>query len=465
MATDFSSELKKIAKRKIVTSFLGTGMVGRAVTKRFVGEEESGNPVKEALDEQTNIQAEINATIVRLESVVTNIADNVYNIAAVWSERVTSMKEAKRLQEERISKEQAALEEAENEAARMIAPLPSATNGSDLMNQRDVTEKGLLGKLAESVGGMRRILSLLTTKVGLIAAGLAAAGVAVAGVAVNNMLQDVNQRDAGPQMTPEQQQAFDSLQSNFEEPPPSDLGSLVGEMVGGPQVLGGLSPSSPAPLTSTGGISQGLVPTAGGSGALSGAIPAGAPNVGGTSGGAGTSQSMAGGLTPTPDNADPAANGGLSPAPGGGAGAPAVTTSQPSISGSAMTGATGASGAAAGGGQSSESPVNISGGMSPASSAVSGATGGLSGAEASATVPASLETNVPSTGAAISSMSVPAMPSSGGEGAPEVVVQNNQTMGGRQESPPLPSPVADRGSLDIGVYFRAAPADSMMGMI
>ncbi len=462
MATDFSSELKKIAKRKIVTSFLGTGMVGRAVTKRFVGEEESGNPVKEALDEQTNIQAEINATIVRLESVVTNIADNVYNIAAVWSERVTSMKEAKRLQEERISKEQAALEEAENEAARMIAPLPSATNGSDLMNQRDVTEKGLLGKLAESVGGMRRILSLLTTKVGLIAAGLAAAGAAVAGVAVNNMLQDVNQRDAGPQMTPEQQQAFDSLQSNFEEPPPSDLGSLVGEMVGGPQVLGGLSPSSPAPLTSTGGISQGLVPTAGGSGALSGAIPAGAPNVGGTSGAVSSASAPAGGLAqaaaaPAPGieaKEDDVAEAVSKPPPGS-----AMSASAPSAASSPTGGLAQAVASA------SASP----GGLTGSSSQSMGGMGGMSGSEAGASAvspsASALQSSSPSTGADISSLSVPSMPSGGGQGAPEVIVQNNQTMEGREESPPLPSPVADRGSLDIGVYFRAAPADSMMGMI
>ena len=173
------SDVGKQAKRNIVRSVLGSSAIGRALSKTVLKKNrDDESAVEEALQEQTQVQEENSATVVRIESVVLNIADNIYNIAAVWSDHVVSMKEANRLQQERISKEQALKEENENEAAKLLAPLPSGTTPTETSGK-----KGLLSELMGSVGGTKNMLRGLMKKFAVLAAGVVATGGLVAGTA------------------------------------------------------------------------------------------------------------------------------------------------------------------------------------------------------------------------------------------------------------------------------------------
>ena len=176
----YISDVGKQAKRNIVRSVLGSSAIGRALSKTILkkGKDEEESVVEEALQEQTQVQEENNATVVRIESVVLNIADNIYNIAAVWSDHIVSMEEANRLQQERISKEQAQKEENENEASKLLAPLPSGTSPTESSGK-----KGLLSELMGSVGGTKNMLRGLMKKFAVLAAGVVATGGLLAGTA------------------------------------------------------------------------------------------------------------------------------------------------------------------------------------------------------------------------------------------------------------------------------------------
>lgn len=450
MATDYTSQLKKAAKTSLVKSFLGTGVVGRAAMKSFVGKEKQQDPVTEALDEQAQLQNDVNATIVRMESVVVNIADNVYNIAAVWSERVASMKEAKREQRERLSKEQAALEEAENETARMLAPLPSGTEmGGD--NNKDVSEKGLLSKLFESVTGTKSLLRLLMSKVGLLAGGVAAAGLVGAGLATASVMREANAQ--GTTQTPEQ-------------PPPQMV------LPGGVAVTAGTETAQPTPTASGGAAPGGPSGTAAsqtGVGSTSGAVPGATSTPGGLtrapfSGSSGSSDAqMTSQPTITsipglenefqnfPEAREPASSTGGSLNVTGSYGPGSVGEGD-------STGVSGGGGAAGGLAGAVGTTSAQAGGLSGASPGVSGGAGGLSGAveTSSSSSPMSVP-SVPSSGADIGSMSRSNVSTSTAAQAPVVVNTSTATQSGGPppENPPLPSPIADRGSLDLNVFFKA----------
>lgn len=444
MATNFSSELKKTAKKSLVKSFFGTGVVGRAAMKTFVGKEEEDDSVAAALEEQTQVQDQNNATIMRMESVVVNIADNVYNIAGVWAERVASMEEAKRDQKERISKEQAALEEAENEAARELAPLPSATSGTDAMNQQETSERGLIGKLADSIKGMGSLLRGVMGKVGLLAAGLGAAGVAVAGGAVlNSVMQDANRQGVS--------ETAPSLPSS------SNLGlqTSTNNQTEADRAL------PPPPVTASGGTSGAVPGSPSQPGGTSGATRSMAPSPGGTSGAVSGAPSAPGGLSGLMDSPDPLANGGLSPSPG--TGEPAVGEPSGAVAGApssagGLAGAAESSGGAAGGlSGAAGGSSSAAGGLSGAAGSMTTAPGGLSGASESGGAPAGgLSMAAPSSsGRDISALSVAPVSQTNQSNNPVVIQTNNSSVDDQTQDSPLPSPIADRGSLDLDVYFKA----------
>jgi hypothetical protein len=450
MATNYSSELKKTAKKSIIKSFLGTGAVGRAAMKTFAGKQEESDPVANALEEQSQVQDETSATIMRLEPVVVNIADNVYNIAGVWAERVASMEEAKRDQKERLSKEQAALEEAENEAARELAPLPSATDGADASKQQDTSERGLIGKLADSIKGMGGLLRGVMGRVGLLAKAIGAAGVAgVGGAALVAAMNDANEQGVSgtaPSTTPS------GADQVTPPPPPTATGGTSGAVPSSSSQPGGITSATRSAAPAPGGTSGAVGGTSSAPGGTSGAVGGTASAPGGMSGAVSGTASAPGGLSGLMDNPDPLANGGLSPSPG--SGEPAVE--EPAGTGtSATAGVSSSAGGLSGAvGTLSSSP----GGLSGAGGGGAGGTGGLSGgAGGTGDMSAGgLSPSVPaSSGRDISSMS--AMPSAtySEPAGPTVIQTNNQTVDDQTQDSPLPSPIADRGSLDIGVYFKA----------
>lgn len=444
MATSFSSQLKKTAKKSLVKSFLGSGVVGRAAMKTFVTGDKEDDPVKEALEEQTRVQEETNTTIVRMESVVINIADNVHNIAAVWSERVASMEEAKRAQQERISKEQAALEEAENEAARMLTPLPSATSGTDAMKQQQATESGILGKLAESLKGTRLLLRGVMGKVGLLAAGLGVAGAAVGGTALTYLAdkantQDTEQPEPAPEAAPQtivvpgapvpEEQADRAADFRASE---RSYASSVTPSSGGTEPIAS-SPAAPPPSFAA-------------SGSTSGAVPSTSSEPGGMSGAVASGGSSAGGLSASPA---PAA-GGTGSTSGGAAITPGGTGSTSGAVGSASSSPGGLSGAV---GSISASAGGLSGGGGDTSTSP----GGLSGAASSSST-SSPSISLPSlstSGREISGLSTAPVTQTSQAGGPVVMQNNSGTVDDQTENSPLPSPVADRGSLDLDVYFKS----------
>lgn len=450
MATNFSSELKKTAKKSLVKSFFGTGVVGRAAMKTFVGKEEEDDSVAAALEEQTQVQDQNNATIMRMESVVVNIADNVYNIAGVWAERVASMEEAKRDQKERISKEQAALEEAENEAARELAPLPSATSGTDAMNQQETSERGLIGKLADSIKGMGSLLRGVMGKVGLLAAGLGAAGVAVAGGAVlNSVMQDANRQgvsETAPSLPSSSNLGLQTSTNNQTEadralppPPVTASGGTSGAVPGSPSQPGGTSGATRSLAPSPGGTSGAVSGAPSAPGGMSGAVSGAPGNVGslsgvtsGSSGGADFGGEERGG-EPSSDS-KPSLTSGSSSVPPAPPDSPSGSTS----------GAVASAGSTAGG-------------LSGSAGSMSTAPGGMSGASGTDVTPTGgLSTAVPSSsGRDISALSTMPYAQTNQSNNPVVIQTNNSSVDDQTQDSPLPSPIADRGSLDLDVYFKA----------
>lgn len=452
MATNYSSELKKTAKKSIIKSFLGTGAVGRAAMKTFAGKQEESDPVANALEEQSQVQDETSATIMRLEPVVVNIADNVYNIAGVWAERVASMEEAKRDQKERISKEQAALEEAENEAARELAPLPSATDGADASKQQDTSERGLIGKLADSIKGMGGLLRGVMGRVGLLAKAIGVAGVAgVGGAALVAAMNDANEQGVSGTAPSTPPSGADQVTP---PPPPTATGGTSGAVPSSSSQPGGITSAS-APLTGVGSTSGAVPGTAGAPGGLTRA-PFSSSGSSGSSGAQMASQPT---VTSIPGLENEFQNFPEAREPVGGTGGSLNVTGSYGPGSASDGSGTGGSGGGTGGLSGATGTLSSSpGGLSGAGGGGTGGTGGLSGgAGGDGDMSAGgLSPSVPaSSGRDISSMSaMPSAPSSGQAG-PTIVQTNNNTVDDQTQDSPLPSPIADRGSLDIGVYFKA----------
>lgn len=191
MAT-FTQDLKKSAVRSIGRSMFGSGLVGSALgktfVKKFAGQETEDTQVADALEEQSQVQQEVNATLFRLETVVTNIADNIYNIAGVWSKHVASMEEARQAQRERMSREAAAQEEATAEmagAVKVDGPTAAGTAPGE------EAKGGLLSKILDSVASTKKVLGSVLKRFALGAAGLLAVGAvgAYAGTELMSSLQ------------------------------------------------------------------------------------------------------------------------------------------------------------------------------------------------------------------------------------------------------------------------------------
>jgi hypothetical protein len=178
MAT-LTQDIKKNAKTNIIRgvgkSMFGSGVVGsalgKAFNKKFLGKEDQDSQVEDALAEQTEIQSNNDATLSRIETIVMNIADNVYNIAGIMNAQVTSMQEANRLQQERAFRDAAAQEEANSEAMKVAGPSPAG------QTEKPNTEKqGILGSILGSISNTKAMLGKFIKRFAVVAAGLAAVG-------------------------------------------------------------------------------------------------------------------------------------------------------------------------------------------------------------------------------------------------------------------------------------------------
>ena len=172
-------DIKKNTKTNIVKgigkSMFSSGVVGGALRKsfdkKFLGRREQDMQVEDALAEQTEVQSINDATLSRIETIVINIADNIYNIAGIMNAQVVSMQEANRLQQERAFRDAAAYEEANSEAMKVAGPSPAS------QSEKPTTEKqGILGSILGSISSTKAMLGKFIKKFAIVAAGLAVAG-------------------------------------------------------------------------------------------------------------------------------------------------------------------------------------------------------------------------------------------------------------------------------------------------
>ncbi len=185
--SDFAKTAKQEAAKKIGASF-GRGLVGRAVGKALVKKfnfSTEDTQVDDAVDRQRQAINDNNATLARMETVVVNISDNVYNIAGILNAQVTSMQETKRLYEMQKSRDLAAQEEAANETSRVAAPAPTQ---SETTPQTEDKKTGLLSRVVSIVTSQKKGFVSLLKKFALYAGGIAAvsAATAIGGAAVAN---------------------------------------------------------------------------------------------------------------------------------------------------------------------------------------------------------------------------------------------------------------------------------------
>lgn len=179
MAKGFIADVKKTAIKNVASSMSRSGLVGRAIgraiNKKF-GDPEKDDSVQQALKEQADLQNSTGASLARIESVVLNIADNVYNIASIMNAQVTSMKEAQRLQQERSFREAAAQEEQEAEASatKVGGPEASATTPAE-----GGKKKGMMGSMLDALSGSKKMFKTLLKRFAVVAAGLGIAAGAI----------------------------------------------------------------------------------------------------------------------------------------------------------------------------------------------------------------------------------------------------------------------------------------------
>lgn len=174
---DIAKRAKSNAVKSIGNAVFGKGLIGRALNRSFTkkfgeGGGDGDSRVTEALETQTKIQDDNSAILTRIESIVMNIADNVYNLAGVMNAQVVSMQEAQRLQQEKAYKDAAAQEEANAEAKKINAPTVAATQpvkekGGGIMD----AIKGIMG----SIGSIKFMFKGFLKKFGVLALGLTSA--------------------------------------------------------------------------------------------------------------------------------------------------------------------------------------------------------------------------------------------------------------------------------------------------
>ena len=174
VAKNVKKNIKQGAIQGISKAVFGKGIIGSALGKafesKFKDKEEKDTRVADALEEQSNIENNNSAVLTRIESIVMNIADNVYNLAGVMNAQVVSMQDAQRIEQERRSREEAAKEEAADEAQKVSAPTASATPPTS-----EKKGGGLLSSIMDSVGSTKKMFKGFLKKFAIVAVGLTAA--------------------------------------------------------------------------------------------------------------------------------------------------------------------------------------------------------------------------------------------------------------------------------------------------
>ena len=278
----FFSKFKQAAQTRIaegggqaVSGFFGGSLLGTALGNKWEkvfkpGEGE--DPVKNETEKQSSIQSEVNSSLSRIETLVTNISDNIYNLAGIMGAQLTSMKEAERQAELRRSIEMAQQEENAAEASQALKPTAAATAPSD---GQDGKSKGLIGGLLDRVKGLTGTVGKSNAKMGaffknfkLLGIGvLGAVGAAAAAGGLYNYFSSDKEtpksETTSSETEPADPEAALQASANIPLPPPSTTVQSLQGNVNSPGVTGQPPVSSlaaPATTTNEMGVTSTPVP-------------------------------------------------------------------------------------------------------------------------------------------------------------------------------------------------------------
>ena len=182
----FNSEYKSRLSESLKDRIFGQGIVGKSLRAGFeakFGSKEE-DPVEEITD-SVNIEQGV---LVRIETLATNISDNVYNITAAWSKNAKTLDETRKLQEEQHKQEMMSAEEAALESRSLIEPLSKPTPTGKENEKSGSGASGLTsmlsgvfksaGKLKSALTGILKSKKFLALAAVAVGAGAVAAAVA-----------------------------------------------------------------------------------------------------------------------------------------------------------------------------------------------------------------------------------------------------------------------------------------------
>ena len=200
-AGEAAGKAKSNAVKGLGNAVFGSGMVGGALNKAFQGKfgekEGSDTRVADALEAQTKVQDQNSAVLTRIESIVMNIADNVYNLAGVMNAQVVSMQEAQKIQQDRAYKQAADQEEAAAEAKKVQGPSAAGTEVNSVEDKKGGI-MGMISGLAGSIGSTKKLFKGFLKKFGVLALGITAA---VGAAAYSSSLGDGEKKNEDPSGT------------------------------------------------------------------------------------------------------------------------------------------------------------------------------------------------------------------------------------------------------------------------
>ena len=227
-------ELKRAAKERLITSFFGTGIVGRALQKKYTTKQPSEKKVvSDALVEQNNVQRQINTTIIKLEPLVVSIAKTVNQIAAVWSKHVFAKKEQLRQRREQASKEKSAAEEDENERkqAEQVAIQKESLTGTTSADTAS-GKGGVLGAVISSSKSTKSFVRGALLKLGKWLVGAGAVAALAAGTVYG--MKQANEDNESPS---EEDEDDESPSEEDQTPEPANRPSIAASDVSPPAYL------------------------------------------------------------------------------------------------------------------------------------------------------------------------------------------------------------------------------------
>ena len=192
----FSSEYKSRLAESWKDKIFGQGIIGKSLRAGFeakFGSSKKVDPDEPVLgttfnDFSDGVSKSIEdeqGVLIRIETLATNISDNVYNITAAWSKNAKTLEETRKIQEEQHKLEMMSAEEAALEAKSQIEPLskPTPTGkenekpGTGLSGMSNMFS-GLLksaGKLKSSLLGILKSKKFIALAALTVGAGAAAA--------------------------------------------------------------------------------------------------------------------------------------------------------------------------------------------------------------------------------------------------------------------------------------------------